>query len=151
MVLNDKNEMLGPATFRWGERFMFLLKPWHQAWRQRIAKLEDIPLDASGKRTLKLINASSRPAASRPAGRCHGRAGGVMAALEVTRVSPAGDMIWFKDPPELYSGTGDVIERSWAYQDQKLVTADGKRTLQANYPGDEVYLGVKGRPSPRKI
>ena len=144
VVLNEEHQVVGPARFRDGGRFMYMHKPGHQKWRQTFKSLEDIPdANGDGRRVLKMIATQQHRRLSPTPGTI--QPGDTMAELEVTRVSASGDMIWFKDVPELYTDSIGEAHRHWPYQSQKLVTEDGKRTLQANYPGDEIYLGVRGK------
>lgn len=123
---------------------MFMGKPWHQHWRQEISSIDDIPdINKDGKHTLMMI-ATSDQHLKFPTEKLV-KSGEKMADLNVTKVSKDGKMIWFEDVAEVYSDSAGVPHRHWPYQGQKLVTEDGKREFQANYPGDEVYLGVKDR------
>jgi len=140
-VLNEHHDVLGRAVPKPGDRFMYMHKPWHQKWRQTFTSLEEIPdTDGDGKRTLRLV-ATQRQHRVIPDD-AYVEAGETMSVLEITRVAPDGSMIWFRDPPEVYTDSIGVAHRHWPYQDQQLVTEDGKRVLQANYPGDEIYLGL---------
>lgn len=145
-VLNEKNECLGPAEVRPGDRFMFMWKPWHQKWRQTFKSLEEIPdANGDGQRTLKMVAAS--PQRQMLPQQKTVEADGLMKTLIVTRVSESGDMIWFreKNPDVVFGDSIPIPHRHWPYQGQRLVTEDGARELQANYPGDTLNLAVKGR------
>jgi len=145
-LLNEKGDILGPAEVRSSERFMFMWKPWHQKWRQTFKSLEGVPdADGDGQRTLKML-ATSRQRQMLPEEKPI-EAGDLMKILVVTRVSESGDMIWFREkrPEVVFGDSIPVPHRHWPYQNQKLVTEDGTRELQANYPGDTLNLAVKGR------
>ena len=145
-MLNESGELLGAAEVRRGDRFMYMWKPWHQKWRQTFKSLEDVPdADGDGKRTLKMV-ATSRERQMLPEEKVV-EEGEHMKTLLVTRVSESGDMIWFREenPAVVFGDSLPVPHRHWPFQNQKLITEDGARELQANYPGDTMNLAVKGR------
>lgn len=145
-ILNESGELLGPAEVRRGDRFMYMWKPWHQKWRQTFKSLEEVPdADGDGKRTLKMV-ATSRQRQMLPEDKVL-EEGGLMKTLIVTRVSESGHMIWFREqnPAVVFGDSAPVPHRHWPFHNQKLVTEDGARELQANYPGDTLNLAAKGR------